>query len=244
MTASKRRPAKKSNPQLDGGFPGLSFSHTSTNKPVARILITSGPTRQHLDPIRYLTNASSGRMGAALAAAAVAAGHKVTVVSGPVEIAYPRPARVHHVETTEEMAAACLAVFPSCDGLIAAAAPCDYRPVVVAPHKIRKTGKTLRLELVETSDIVATLAAIRTTQWLVAFALETEDPRIRALQKLERKQCDLIVVNGPTALRSTDTSVEVLDRSGLVLGAFSGSKRRVARSLLRLIGKHLIVSPR
>ena len=128
---------------------------------MSRILITSGPTRQYLDPVRYLTNASSGRMGAALAAAAIEAGHQVVVVSGPVEVAYPAEAEVISVVSTEEMLAACRKVFPTCDGLIAVAAPCDYRPVAVATQKIRKTGGPLRLELVETPDVVAELAAQR-----------------------------------------------------------------------------------
>src|SRR5438093_10162334 len=104
---------------------------------MARVLITSGPTRQYLDPVRYLTNASSGRMGKALAEAALALGHEVTIVSGPVDVSYPAAARVVNVVSTEEMLAACQEAFPACDGLIAAAAPCDYRPVRVEPGKIR-----------------------------------------------------------------------------------------------------------
>ena len=140
-----------------------------------RILLTSGPTRQHLDPVRFLTNASSGRMGAALTQAIVDAGFEVTVVSGPVEVRYPPQAEVVPVISTEEMLAACQAAFPRCDGLIAVAAPCDYRPRQVESQKIAKTGQPLVLELVETPDIVASLAALRTRQWIVAFALETED---------------------------------------------------------------------
>ena len=107
----------------------------SSVPPMSRILITSGPTRQYLDPVRYLTNASSGRMGAALAAAAIEAGHQVVVVSGPVEVAYPAGAEVIPVVSTEEMLAACRKVFPGCDGLIAVAAPCDYRPAAVARRR-------------------------------------------------------------------------------------------------------------
>jgi len=179
-------------------------------------------------------------MGAALAAAAIEAGHRVTIVSGPVHVAYPAEAEVVSVVSTEEMLAACQKIFPACDGLIAAAAPCDYRPADVATHKIRKTGKPLRLELVETPDIVATLAATRTSQWIVAFALETEDQHVRALQKLERKNCDLIVVNGPEAVDAADASVELLDRDGRALGSFSGSKNDVARDLFRAIRRRLI----
>jgi phosphopantothenoylcysteine decarboxylase/phosphopantothenate--cysteine ligase len=207
---------------------------------MSRILITSGPTRQYLDPVRYLTNASSGRMGAALAAAAVEDRHQVVVVSGPVAVAYPAEAEVVPVVSTEDMLAACLKVFPTCDGLIAVAAPCDYRPIAVAPQKIRKTGKSLRLELIETPDVVAALAAVKTSQWMVAFALETEDQRMRAMQKLERKSCDLIVVNGPQAIQASDTKVEILGKDGQVLGSFAGSKNHVAKGILQVIRRQLI----
>src|SRR5688572_22327692 len=120
--------------------------------PMARILITSGPTRQYLDPVRYLTNASSGRMGAALATAALALGHSVTIISGPVEVAYPADAKVIGVLSTEEMLEASRTAFELCDGLIGAAAPCDYRPERVEPHKIAKTGEPLLLRLLETED--------------------------------------------------------------------------------------------
>jgi phosphopantothenoylcysteine decarboxylase/phosphopantothenate--cysteine ligase len=207
-----------------------------------RILITSGPTRQYLDPVRYLTNASSGRMGAALAEAAIAAGHRVVIVSGPVEAAYPAEAEVLNILSTEDLLEACLKIFPECDGLIAAAAPCDYRPRAVAKHKIRKTGDALHLELLETPDVVASLSEIKNRQWMVAFALETEDKHLRAMQKLERKSCDLIVVNGPEAVNAADTAVEILDAAGEVVAAFSGGKRQVGRDILRVIGERLIAA--
>ena len=207
---------------------------------MSQILITSGPTRQYLDPIRYLTNASSGRMGSALAAAALEAGHEVVVVSGPVEIEYPQQAQVIPVVSTEEMLEVCVDLFPTCDGLIGVAAACDYRPVKVADSKIRKTGEPLKVHFVETPDVVATLGAVKESQWIVAFALETEDQRMRALQKLERKSCDLIVVNGPKALDSSETDVEVIDPQGAVIGSFSGGKPQVAKDVFRVIQQRLI----
>ena len=160
-----------------------------------------------------LTNASSGRMGQSLAQAAVAAGHQVTIVSGPVEVVYPAPCEVISVVSTEEMLAACQRVFPQCDGLIGVAAPCDYRPIHVEPQKIKKTGDPLVLHLIETPDIVATLGATkRPDQWLVGFALETEDQRFRAIAKMQKKSCDLMVLNGPQAISSAENTVEVLDR--------------------------------
>src|SRR5262245_61858128 len=115
---------------------------------MAKILITSGPTRQYLDPVRYLTNASSGRMGRALAAAALKNGHQVVVVSGPVSVDYPSGVQLKPIISTEELLAACQEFFPHCDGVIGAAAPCDYRTVRVEQHKIAKTGQPLELHLV------------------------------------------------------------------------------------------------
>ncbi|HUY91908.1 MAG TPA: phosphopantothenoylcysteine decarboxylase [Pirellulales bacterium] len=208
---------------------------------MARVLITSGPTRQYLDPVRYLTNASSGRMGQALAEAMLAAGHRVTIVSGPVEIAYPPAAEVVNVVSTEEMLAACRELFPACDGLIGVAAPCDYRPVRVAEGKIQKTGQPLELHLIETPDVVATLGAEkRPGQWLVGFALETDDQRLRALAKLEKKSCELMVLNGPQAMHALTTEVELLDKQGQVIAAFSGSKQDVARGIAEVIQQRLI----
>jgi phosphopantothenoylcysteine decarboxylase/phosphopantothenate--cysteine ligase len=207
---------------------------------MARILLTSGPTRQYLDPVRYLSNGSSGRMGRALAEAALEAGHEVVVVSGPVEIRYPDAARVIPVVSTEEMLDACLEEFPRSDGLIAAAAPCDYRPKVVASQKIRKTGRAIEVQFIETPDVVARLGAMKTRQWMVAFALETEDLRMRAMQKLERKRCDLVVVNGPASMHSPNTRIEVIDSRGETVAAASGSKLQAARILLGVIAARLM----
>jgi phosphopantothenoylcysteine decarboxylase/phosphopantothenate--cysteine ligase len=208
---------------------------------MARILITSGPTRQYLDPVRYLTNASSGRMGKALAEAALEQGHEVTIVSGPVEVTYPQAARVVAVISTEEMLEKCRELFPACDGLIGVAAPCDYRPQRVAESKIAKTGQPLVLHLIETPDVVATLGAAKTHQWVVGFALETEDQRLRALAKLERKSCDLMVLNGPEAMNAPGNRVEVLDRSGEIVATLAGSKEDVARGIFRIIQGRLIL---
>lgn len=211
---------------------------------MARILITSGATRQYLDPVRFLTNASSGRMGCAIASAALDAGHEVVIVSGPVQITYPTAARVVPVVTTQDMLDACQVEFPRCDGMIATAAPCDYRPERVCAEKIRKTGQSLHLEMVETPDIVATLAAAkRPSQWIVGFALETSDRHFRALVKLERKNCSLIVLNSPEAIDAATTSVEVLDRTGTVRLRREGSKIAVAQDLLALIQAELINRP-
>jgi phosphopantothenoylcysteine decarboxylase/phosphopantothenate--cysteine ligase len=209
---------------------------------LARILITSGPTRQFLDPVRYLTNASSGRMGRALVEAALELGHDVVVVSGPVELEYPVAARVVPVVSTEEMLTAAAREFESCDGLIGAAAPCDYQPVRVESHKIAKTGQPIDLHLVETDDVVATLGAKKGRRWVVGFALETEDHRLRALAKLEQKCCDLMVSNGPQAISAPDNQVEVITPAGEVIASLAGSKESVARGILAIIDERLVAS--
>ena len=208
---------------------------------MATILITSGPTRQYLDPVRYLTNASSGRMGRALAQAAVEFGHEVIVVSGPVDVTYPSEVEVRFVVSTEEMLDASRDVFADCDGLIGAAAPCDYRPMKVQSQKISKTGDPLALNLIETPDVVATLGAEKNSnQWLVGFALETEDQRFRALTKLEKKSCDLMVLNGPEAMESLDNQVEIIDNRGRLVESLAGSKDDVARGIFRIVQQRLI----
>lgn len=207
---------------------------------MARVLITSGPTRQYLDPVRYLTNASTGRMGKALAEAALAQGHDVVIVSGPVEVGYPQGARVVDVVSTDEMMAAAAAEFEKCEGLIGAAAPCDYRPVRVANHKIAKTGLPVDLHLIETDDIVATLGQRKGNRWVVGFALETEDHRLRALAKLERKHCDLVVSNGAEAISSLDNSVEILAPDGVILATLDGPKEQVAAVILKIIDERLV----
>ncbi len=205
---------------------------------MARILITSGPTRQYLDPVRYLTNASSGKMGRSLCQAVLDLGHEAVVVSGPVEVEYPTGVEQIDIVSTEDLLAACEELFPTCVGAIGAAAPCDYRPIRVEEQKISKTGGPLELHLIETPDVMATLGGIKTDeQWLVGFALETEDQRFRALTKLEKKSCDLMVLNGPQAMNADTNEVELLDPSGSVVAQIQGSKQDVAHGILSEINK-------
>ena len=203
---------------------------------MAKLLITSGPTRQYLDPVRYLTNASSGRMGAALAVSALARGHQVTIISGPVAAEYPAAAKLISVVTTAEMLEAAELQFPLHDGLIGAAAPCDYMPRMVATEKIAKDGHPLRIELIETPDIVATLAAgKRSDQWVVGFALETEDQRFRAIVKMQKKCCNLMVSNGPSAIDSDRNDVEIIAADGSTIEKVAGTKQQVADAILAAV---------
>lgn len=208
---------------------------------MARILLTAGPTRAYIDDVRFLTNASSGRMAAAIAQAALAAGHQVTIVSGPVQLRYPTAARVIPVITTREMLDASLAELPSVQGVVAAAAPCDFEPVRRVAGKIPRQGDGLSLKLAPTPDVIATLARKSgPRQWFVAFALEPgADPR-RAFQKIEAKRCDLIVVNDVTAIEGTRTAVTVYDRSHASVGSKAGTKRAVATWLIHLLAARLM----
>jgi len=208
---------------------------------MARILLTAGPTRAYIDDVRFLTNASSGRMAAAIAQAALAAGHQVTIVSGPVQLRYPTAARVIPVITTREMLDASLTELPSVQGVVAAAAPCDFEPVRRVAGKIPRQGNSLSLKLAPTPDVIATLARKSgPRQWFVAFALEPgADPR-RAFQKIEAKRCDLIVVNDVTAIEGTRTAVTVYDRSHAAVGSKAGTKRAVATWLIRLFATRLM----
>jgi phosphopantothenoylcysteine decarboxylase/phosphopantothenate--cysteine ligase len=176
-----------------------------------------------------------------MAQAALNLGHTVVIVSGPVEINYPQDVDVIPVISTQDMFDACVDLFPSCDGAIGVAAPCDYRPLVVSPTKLAKTGAPLQLDLFETRDIIAHLGASkREDQWVVGFALETHDERFRALAKLEEKACDLIILNRPEAMDSATNQVELLDPSGQCVSRVEGSKEDVARELLQQIEIRLV----
>jgi phosphopantothenoylcysteine decarboxylase/phosphopantothenate--cysteine ligase len=182
-------------------------------------------------------------MGAALASAALALGHDVHIISGPVAIEYPPEAQTTFVLTTDEMLDATRQAFRESDGLIGAAAPCDYQPRRMQSEKMTKTGRPVTLELVETADIVATLASEKSElQWVVGFALETNDHRFRATVKMQRKACDMMVSNSSSAIDSESNSVEILGPGGELLQAISASKFEVAGAILTQIDDHLIRS--
>jgi phosphopantothenoylcysteine decarboxylase / phosphopantothenate---cysteine ligase len=206
-----------------------------------QILITAGPTREYLDDVRFLSNASSGKMGYALAQAALVAGHKVVLVSGLTALPPPAGCEFHSVETTGEMHDACLALFPKCHGVIGAAAVCDYRPRERISGKIGKTGKSLQLELVETPDILAELGRRKegNRRWVVGFALESHNPRENALRKLKAKGCDAIILNHPSAVGTDAAQVELIDRSGQSVANWTASKIDIARVIITWIEAHL-----
>ncbi len=209
------------------------------------VLITAGPTQENIDPVRYITNHSSGKMGFALAEAAVEAGAKVTLVTGPVHL--PTPDRVNRIDvvSARDMLAACEAAMP-CDLLIAAAAVADYRPEVVAQHKLKKdpsTGEGLLLQMVRNPDILATLAQREDRPFSVGFAAETEKLLDYAARKLKDKNLDLIVANdvaNPSiGFNSEENAITIIDRELQQSSLAQTSKGKIARQLIAFIAERL-----
>jgi len=164
-----------------------------------RVLITGGPTREPLDPVRYLSNRSTGAMAFALARAVVARGHEPLLVLGPAERQPPVGVDVYAVETTGDMLAAVLDLLPEVDAFLFAAAVCDYRPASRSQRKLKR-GEIETIELVENPDIAAEVGARRGDRPSAVFALETDDGVANAVRKLEHKNADLCVLNGPSAI--------------------------------------------
>jgi phosphopantothenoylcysteine decarboxylase/phosphopantothenate--cysteine ligase len=211
------------------------------------VVITAGPTREALDPVRYLSNHSSGKMGFALAAACVEAGARVTLIAGPVALATPERVSRVNVTSAEEMLAAAQKAVAAADIFIATAAVADYRPRAVAEQKIKKSADTLTLELVRNPDIVATIAAREPRPFVVGFAAETEKVVVHARDKLQRKQLDMIACNdvarADIGFQSDDNALTVLWPEGeRVLE--KASKAVIARQLVALIAECSAVEPR
>ena len=200
-----------------------------------RILITAGPTREYLDPVRYVSNASSGRIGCALAKAALLAGHQVTLVLGPCPAEPPEGAEVVRVTSAEEMFEAVAARFDACDVFIASAAVADYRPVAKRPEKIKKGEVRFTVELERTSDILAEMARRRKQQILVGFCLETEDLERRARGKLEAKGLDLVVANGPEAVAADRQDALLIRQVGPTQRLTGVTKADLAAAILEAV---------
>src|SRR5437588_4888764 len=172
------------------------LSHRISSRPSGkfdrvRFLITAGPTREPIDPVRYLSNRSSGKMGYAIAEAAIEAGHEVILISGPVDVDRPRGVAVVSVSTSDEMFAAVCQHTSRCDILVMCAAVADYKPAKVSKSKIKKRGENISLELVPTRDILASLPKDR-QYVVVGFAAETENVEANARKKLQEKNCDVV----------------------------------------------------
>ncbi len=202
-----------------------------------KILITAGPTYEPIDPVRYIGNRSSGKMGLALATAAAELGAEVILVLGPTQIQVPDgDLKIIHVETAQQMLEEVLQHFDSADAVIAAAAVSDYRPIHSSPTKIKKTGEQMQIALQRNPDILATLGTRRKNQILVGFALETDQEHENARLKLERKNLNFIVLN---SLRDSgagfgwDTNqVEILYRDGRSKKIGLKSKKEIACDII------------
>jgi len=207
-----------------------------------RVLITAGPTREAIDPVRYISNHSSGKMGFALAQAAIDAGAQVMLIAGPVALETPKHATRIDVESAQQMYDAVMERAHDCDIFIAAAAVADYRPTVVAANKIKKQHDEMTLTLVRNPDIVSAVAQLQPKPFTVGFAAETHDVDDYARDKLERKNLDLIIANNVAqpgiGFNSDNNAVTALWRDGeLQIG--ERSKTLIARELIILIDRRL-----
>jgi phosphopantothenoylcysteine decarboxylase/phosphopantothenate--cysteine ligase len=180
------------------------------------VLVTAGPTREHIDDVRFLSNGSTGRMGYAIAAAASRRGHGCQLVTGPTELPPPAGAEVERVTSALEMLAAVERRFPTCDVFFAAAAVADHRPARRAPGKPQKSDRNQTLELVPNPDIVATVARDKGSRVVVGFSLQAERDLERARQKLVQKHLDLIVWNRTEALGADDEEAVLVFAGGRV----------------------------
>ena len=202
-----------------------------------RFVVTAGPTREPIDPVRYLSNRSSGKMGYAIAEAALAAGHDVVLISGPVHVDLPRGAELISVSTSDEMFEAVHQHLRGCDVFVMCAAVADYKPATVSPQKIKKQNAALTLDLVPTRDILASLPQDRQFL-LVGFAAETNDLEENAEKKLRAKNCDIVVANdisrSDSGMESDENEVVILFRNGEKQKISRAPKKNIARELVKI----------
>jgi phosphopantothenoylcysteine decarboxylase/phosphopantothenate--cysteine ligase len=204
-----------------------------------RFLITAGPTREPIDPVRYLSNRSSGKMGYAIAEAAIEAGHEVILISGPVDLNPPRDAELVSVSTGDEMFDAVHEHLKGRDVLVMCAAVADYKPKQVSKTKIKKRDANLSLELIPTRDILASLPKQDRQYLVVGFAAETENVEANARKKLQEKNCDIVVANdisrADSGMESDENEVAILFRDGEIKNISRAPKKIVARELIKII---------
>ncbi len=209
----------------------------SVRPALPRVVVTAGPTREHIDPVRYLTNESSGKMGFEIARAARQAGSEVLLIAGPVTRRTPRGVERIDVLSARDMYAAVREAFRTADALYMCAAVADWRPRRKLAGKWRKKdggSEVASLELVRNPDILASVARRKGPRLVVGFALETGGGVARARAKLQRKRADYIVLNDETALGADRTSVTILGCDGSVRRLENRTKRAVAGALVRL----------
>jgi phosphopantothenoylcysteine decarboxylase/phosphopantothenate--cysteine ligase len=205
-----------------------------------RLLLTAGPTREPIDPVRYISNRSSGKMGYAIAAAAMKQGARVTLVSGPVFLAPPSGVELVAVESAQQMYEAVMAEVADCEIFIACAAVSDYRVAETAQHKIKKTGEALTLQLLPNPDILSEVSALQARPFCVGFAAETENLEQNARGKLQHKNLDMIAANrvgsAGSGFEADFNQLEVYWRDGGQSIEHAG-KAEVAKQLIDLIAE-------
>lgn len=205
-----------------------------------RLVVTAGPTREAIDPVRFLSNRSSGKMGYAIAEAALARKHDVTLISGPSCLMPPRGAKIVPITTSDELFAAVRRALRLCDVLVMCAAVADYKPATVAARKMKKRRTAFPLRLVPTRDILASLPK-RRRYLVVGFAAETHDLRKNAQRKLRTKNCDAIVANdvsgSETGMESDENEVTIFFRGGETKRISRAPKKNIARELVKIIAK-------
>lgn len=207
-----------------------------------RFVVTAGPTREALDPVRFISNRSSGKMGYALAEAALAHKHAVTLISGPACIAPPAGAKLVAITTSDELYAAVHRAIRRCDVFVMCAAVADYKPANVSSRKMKKRKSGFALRLVPTRDILASLPK-RRDYLVIGFAAETHDLKKNAQKKLRAKNCDAIVANDVSrseiGMESDENEVTIFFRDRETKKISRASKRKIARELVKIFEKML-----
>jgi phosphopantothenoylcysteine decarboxylase / phosphopantothenate---cysteine ligase len=201
-----------------------------------RFLITAGPTREPIDPVRFISNRSSGKMGYAIAEAALAAGHEVVLISGPVHLKPPRAASLVSVSTSDEMFDEVDRHVRKCDVFVMCAAVADYKPAKVSASKIKKRATNCSLELVPTRDILASFSKTDRSFFVVGFAAETNDVEENARKKLYEKNLDIIVANDVGAIHSAMES----DENEVMILFRGGETKKLSRAQKKIIGHELV----
>ena len=206
-----------------------------------KFVVTAGPTREAIDPVRFLSNRSSGKMGYAIAEAALAAGHQVTLISGPSCLTPPEDVQFTSITTSDELHDEVHRAVRECEVLVMSAAVSDYKPVKVERRKMKKRKTPFALALVPIRDILASLPKKNRGYLVVGFAAETHNLETNARKKLREKNCDLIVANDvsktDSGMESDENAVKIFFRNGKTKTISRRSKKNIARELVKIISK-------
>jgi phosphopantothenoylcysteine synthetase/decarboxylase len=206
-----------------------------------RFVVTAGPTREAIDPVRFLSNRSSGKMGYAIAEAALAAGHSVKLISGPSCLARPEGTEFISITTSDELHDEVHRAVHQCDALVMCAAVSDYKPAAFESRKTKKEKAPFALELIPTRDILASLPRENRNYLVVGFAAETHDLKRNAQKKLREKNCDAIVANDvsrpDSGMESDENAVTIFFRNGEMKSISRAAKKIIARELVKIISK-------